>query len=826
VLAGGGNVQMGGYSVATDEANTLNGVNPELAFPTVVRTGVGSIDIASGGDFTLRPTVAQDPGAGDAASVAPGVVYTGGAPASYDGGQNGSVSLYVPQAGNNVLPLPEMIVTGAVNPEDAGDLGIHVLGNIDGVVSVVDSDGSRTGTAGQFIGQFWIPWMETGNVAGVSSSINFGAFDQGLLSVGGNVSVSAAGDIRDLAVSLPTTWYAEPGNPMVTTVGGGNLRVSAGGDILSGDYFVARGQGSIEAGGLIGADSDSAVPGISFITGPTNNSTSFQSAVPAPLLALQDAQLQVHARQGADIGGVYDPSYLFYGSVANLNVDSQGYSVDSALTVLSTSGDVLLDTFRLTNEMFGRRGPTQSEILTGANVLPATLDLAALDGGIGIQGMGALYPSPYGQLSLIADQSVSIFDNDIQGGGGGGDVNFSMVDAAPAAMPSPLMPLTANNLPTFGSNASGSLGDSRFFLHQQYLATKLVDGVQVTVAEPLHAEDSQPVRIYSLEGSIVDGQVQPSGFYVQGLEIAVGKPALIQAGQDIVNLYFAGQNLADADVTRILAGRDIYDTPLPTVAPNITLPTVVSLQLAGPGTFDVEAGRNIGPLTSQNEAALKGYLIANSPTTGIDTVGNLYNLYLPHQSASVNVLFGIGPGIDVADFIARYIAPGASVSGVPSYTQALVTFMEQYEAGQGWDTGLLKDQKTITLTPEQAWTAFQALPGYMQQLFAEQVFARIFTILTAPTSRNTPAATTPSTLCSRRLTAIPPTASAAGPTARTPWCTPATWMCAVPPSRPSRAATSPCSAPAAGSCWPAPRRRRSWWMEAARFSTRPIRKAC
>ncbi len=74
--------------------------------------------------------------------------------------------------------------------------------------------------------------------------------------LGGNVTISAGGDIKNLAVSLPTTWYltnANTGNPTVNTVGGGNLTVSAGGNILSGDYFVAKGTGTLTAGGLIGS---------------------------------------------------------------------------------------------------------------------------------------------------------------------------------------------------------------------------------------------------------------------------------------------------------------------------------------------------------------------------------------------------------------------------------------------------------------------------------------------------------------------------------------------------------------------------------------------
>src|SRR6201999_2747271 len=95
-----------------------------------------------------------------------------------------------------------------------------------------------------------------GNVADssgqvIQSSIDFGAFDQGVMSVGGNIAISAGGDIVNLAASLPTSWYLSNNAPV--TVGGGNLSVTAGGDILSGDYFVAKGTGTITAGGLIGS---------------------------------------------------------------------------------------------------------------------------------------------------------------------------------------------------------------------------------------------------------------------------------------------------------------------------------------------------------------------------------------------------------------------------------------------------------------------------------------------------------------------------------------------------------------------------------------------
>lgn len=152
------------------------------------------------------------------------------------------------------------------------------------------------------------------------------------------------------------------------------------------------------------------------------------------------------------------------------------------------------------------------------------------------------------------------------------------------------------------------------------------------------------------------------------------------------------------------------------------------LALGGPGWFDIQAGRNIGPLTSQAELYDRKVSAGGIAQvfTGIDAVGNANNPNLPHESANINVLFGVGPGVDLPGFISTYIAPGSSVAGVPSATPALIAFMEQYEAGLGIDTGLQVDKdaalaKVGRLTADDAWKQFQALPSYIQQFFAEKV---------------------------------------------------------------------------------------------------------
>ncbi|KAG8148901.1 filamentous haemagglutinin family protein [Burkholderia catarinensis] len=673
-----------------------------LLSPTMIRTGTGSIDIAAANDVTLLNTSSTQPNSPDI--TVPGAIYTGGAPTATAPAPG--TSLAIVHAGNG---NPDILVTPIVNPDSAGDITIHAQGNIAGAEYLTDVNGTVTGQNGANISQFWWQWMQIGNPTGlvgatnpatqtVQTSINFGTFDQGVLSAGGNVSVSAGGNISDLSVSLPTTWWltgTKTDTPTVNTVGGGNLSVRAGGDILSGGYFVANGSGTITAGGKIGADI--ALPSQLVGQPPTTMDT---------LLATQDGVLDVNARQGISIGRVFDPSYVQGSALLNAykqQADMKGYSSASAVNMLSTTGDVAIGTLSAVTLIGGGGGNSlKPGMLDLSSILPASVDLTAFTGGITVAASGELYPSASGNLNLIADRSVNL--SAINGMGPPyGTPSFGMLDIAPSAMPSPAKPNVLVADPTVASAAAHD-------------------------STALHDDDTVPARIYSLNGDIVDGVLQTTGiaagFYGNLVPVVIDKPALVQAGRDIVNLSFLGQNLRKSDVTRIVAGRDIYDTRLMSAV-------VPALVLGGPGTFDIEAGRNIGPLTSQAQAYATlgdGSYPLQGLATGIDAIGNANNPYLPHESASVNVLFGVGPGIDTASFISTYVDPARSIPGVSSATPALVTFMEQYEAGLTVDTGLVNDQPAIKpLSADEAWSKFKALPQYVQQLFAEQVLFKVLT---------------------------------------------------------------------------------------------------
>ncbi|ULU23257.1 filamentous hemagglutinin family protein [Dyella terrae] len=336
-----------------------------------------------------------------------------------------------------------------------------------------------------------------------------------------------------------------------------------------------------------------------------------------------------------------------------------------------------------------------------------------------MRGPGALYPSAQGNLTLLAADNVGLSQQvyTLQYGGTSA-YNLGLIDASADALPSALTPYGVN-------------GSSNFFAlwHLGYLS-----GIAPTMlhsADPLHAADSQPVRIYALQGDVLDGIQAPNGFQYRSLQVLPNKPALIYAGRDIVNLSFVGQQLRDADVTRISAGRDIYDTPITAYFNNNTSRTdpgayqlVPALLLGGPGTFLIEAGRNIGPLSSQQEIATTGssLLTGDIRYTGIDTIGNAINPYLPHESADVDVLFGVSPGIAVNSFMASYV--DGTTNGV-NLMPDLVTFMERREAGQVVDTGYAQDKITVSLTSDQARQLFNQQPDYVQRQFVTEAVFKI-----------------------------------------------------------------------------------------------------
>jgi Filamentous haemagglutinin family outer membrane protein len=736
-LGATGNVTVDGH---TNLGLVLN-TNAVIAMPTIVRTGTGSIDIAAASDFELRD------------HTAPGVVYTAGtipvAPA------NNTTSLALGggaiRSSNNAITGISTILTSASNSDDAGNITLTVQGDIIGFQNVIDTLATSAQTPsglssnpGAFLGQFWLPWLLS-NPANHSVPwyVNFGGFDQGIMSVGGNVTVRAGGDIHDLAVSLPTTAYLDSANGLHVT-GGGNLSVAAAGSIYSGNFYVGQGAGTIKAGGAITSD---------FTYRGTAQAYPVQT-----LLAVQYGTIDVEARQSVEIGGVYDPTYLWapgilsggngfpvasYASASATPVNLVPYvtsmSPDSGVSIRSTGGSLTFNSLLVQGPLFSLGQPSglssgndvEANAIVTSLLLPASLSLVAFDSGITIEHGGGLYPSTTGTLTVLADQSIRM--------------------AIPVLSQVDFSGNLHSIFPVFSSvgNVSGtSLGKLDSPVGTGILPTasnpNLIDATQLApsqVHDPAMVQyDGDPVRVYALNGSIVSGapvigNVSDNGQFLNpgatGGQIALipNAPAQIYAGLDILDLPFYGENFNANDITSIIAGRDISYNVMGNRRPT-------AIELAGPGTLDVEAGRNINFQTQR----ISGVFL---PESGIRTIGNSIdnaanpdalnlttttlsstfpidfgNPYLPAGGASVSILFGVGPGMNQAAFTNQYINPVNAAASMPSSQAALIAFVDQYEIASG-------NVANAPQTADQAWAIFQTLPAAQQQRLVQQVFTNI-----------------------------------------------------------------------------------------------------
>lgn len=784
-VAGHGDVIIaGGGPVRVQNVNS-DGLAVTFEIPTMIRTGTGSIDIAAGRDFSL-------------ANVdAPGVVYTAGrssvalADPGYkmqevDDPLNPGSKIKIAVATNpSGFLSPDLLtcdpgatyncnaygpVTQAAYPVAAGHLTISAQRDI-----LAHEDTSVGGRASQPSQQYFAPWLIAqgsslndteygtfstlsayvttgGNIYSPSQTswwINFGSFDQGVMSVGGDIQVTAGRDIVQLGVSAPTTARVSGGLsstivdsagrtvsnvPVMHLNGSGDITVIAGRNIASGAFYEGSGNATITAGGQVAADwSAHAVIG---------DRTSPLIAV-STVLAVDTGKIALSARSGIDIAGVVSATSLQ--NVADLSgltnplITSSyisSYGPESGVAVQSTSGDVTLNSLAvaagsakilIANGLRYNGATLDDSGYRGVSAYPASLESVSLSGDVVIEAALQLAASNTGTLNLLAQGSLLTrssvnYENDVTLVADG----FQALSTGPSIIEQ----VFAADAPLAGFGPAS--------------------GAQVADLGPtlVHSGDTTADRMYAVTGDIVSGQGQTAvptgGKQLYALSWEINKPAQVHAGRDIVDLPYFGQNLAAADVTQILAGRDLYYTgALPIVIGSFpSRPDLgqtensAGLSLAGPGFFDVEAGRNLGPfVTAAADVAASEVFNAGSDATGTGivtfgnnvTVGNRLmidghdtnqqklvdpfatgtNTLLPRQGAAIIALFGVGNGIDYQAVTKAYIDPATATSS-HNYSSDLVSFLQTL--GQP------------AQSPAAAWTSFQALSANLQHIFVEQVY--------------------------------------------------------------------------------------------------------
>ena len=529
-----------------------------------------------------------------------------------------------------------------------------------------------------------------GDIASTTWWVDFANFFEGVGALGGgNVMLTAGHDVANIDAVAPTNARMAKGVPDPRTLvelGGGDITIRAGHNIDAGVYYVERGRGVLSAGGEITTNSTRS-PG----RGVQADVLDPHTWLPTTLF-VGKGSFDISARGDLLLGPVANP-FLLPGGISNAyyyKTYFSTYAATNEINVTSLSGDVTLRN-GITAPPFGDTPALaawfQNELVFGATtsasqpwlrlnesnvapfktlmtVMPATLRATALAGDIQVVGTLNLSPSPTGTLELVAAGAIdglNLTGVDLDQARNAvfawsaGRINLS--DANPASIPSIALPLGYQAL--FGTTASTATTNATFLASLDALFTESGSTQQALPEKQalhapglLHQGDAAPLRLYASSGDI------------SGLTVFSPKVARVFAGHDLTDIALYIQNTNANDISVVIAGRDIIayaaNSPLRTLATAVgnqvgvlSTPLAGDLQISGPGTLEVLAGRDldlgVGPA-------------GNGVALGVVSVGSARNPFLPFGGADIIAGAGIGPAtglenspLHFAEFIEKYI---------------------------------------------------------------------------------------------------------------------------------------------------------------------------
>jgi filamentous hemagglutinin len=624
----GGSLEIGVQSTSTPTELSLTSLDDPSEFFQAIRTGTGSITIKAGDDVLLLNNLATIYTAGTQVDPTLGGTFTAPTGTGLDG---------------QTLP--------ATYSDDGGNVAISAQGDIahyaysgDGSTLVADSSDELPTS-----------WLDReGAVSGGQVTtpttwwVDFTNFFEGVGALGGgNVSLAAGGSVINVDAVAPTNARLVDGT--LTELGGGDVTVQAGNDIDGGVYYVERGQGTISAGNNIQtnatrtalalgqpATSLSRLPTSYFLGAGTLSITAggnlLMGPVANPFLLPQSANnIESTTNLTAELSyfSTYASTDAVNVSALSGTVTLQDYADGGEGSLAAWYANVMdepLSGAQLGSEIaaaepwlklavgatFPQNVVTEFEgastLPTGSpdnsfggvtSLLPATLRVTSYSGDLDIIGGVTLSPSATGTIDLAAAGSVNAFqvNSSVIAGialsySGSGLIDLS--DADPALLPSASSPLSSatqltnlNSLFTVTGATEGLTLQTLELLHDD------------ENGEPLYYADPTPAYVYALTGSI------------SGLNFFSAKQAQIIAGEDITDIGLYLQNDASTDISLVEAGRDIvaYDaiSPLRIAAGTNLLgyrlldplgagagaPNSGDIQISGPGTLEVLAGRNL-----------------------------------------------------------------------------------------------------------------------------------------------------------------------------------------------------------------------------------------
>lgn len=667
----------GGVSAKTSTA-LANG-----KYYQVIRTGSGDIDVSAGRDVQLRNQFAT--------------IYTAGSLIN-DPTLGGTFDMPIlktafvlnngiqsPIAQSDIYSTQYTIGGGNVSIYAQNDIAHKTLSSLG--VLIDDSERQmpmnwlyRRGYIDPKTGQFGTAMG--GDVASTTWWIDFSNFFEGIGALGGgNVSLTAGHDVSNVDAVAPTNARMPKGSPdasKLVELGGGDVTVTAGHDINAGVYYVERGQGSLFAGDSIITNSTRS-PSTSLTTAPYDSRTWLPTT-----LFLGKGSFAIGARGDVLLGPVANPFLLPSGYFNGYSYKTyfSTYAATDAVTVTSIGGNVTL------RERGSISGGEQNPVLydwllnvldyssghpfniaasqpwlrlnetlvdafqTVATIMPGTLKVTAFSGDINLGGAFTLSPSPTGTIDLAAGGSINALQSEGIYTANGIDNNvwgsstIDVSDANPDGIPGITSPYAYQTLagatPVARVSGPSTMLD---FINNLFAETGSTNTVIQTKqnlhdSSLLHVKDTQPVHLYAVGGDI------------SGLTLYSPKVTRVIAGNDITDVSLYMQNLSENDVSVVSAGRDIiaYDANSPLRTEALAVGNVLGsnekalagdIQISGPGSLEVLAGRNLDLGTGSENSDGTG--------AGITSIGNLRNPSLPFGGASIYAGAGIGLAAGLAD---------------------------------------------------------------------------------------------------------------------------------------------------------------------------------
>ncbi|MCK9919220.1 filamentous hemagglutinin family protein [Microbacteriaceae bacterium K1510] len=449
-----------------------------------------------------------------------------------------------------------------------------------------------------------------------------------------------------------------------------------------------------------------------------------------PLLVMGDTTAMFSARGDVVLSGANDAGRTSQQNATPYSVTSNGvttsYTGGGYSWFSLWTGNTAIDLFaaggNLTPTTIGVNGPTTLTSTDGAiktsGDYPSILRAVAASGsvyyGARLYDPNSSYvtalvlaPSPRGQLEILAQGSIYTL---------GMPIDMSGADMS--VLPAPFRPGFYGGATEWAAprvNNASPAGAGNFY------PLSLFTFGPNTIVGDLHAGDAEPQRFYAVTGDIVGLHTGEIIDFTNGGRVAsskpvnnwyvAAKPVRIIAGRDIVGAgelpqivngqpeYKAGNyngvssgniiyHANETDVSVISAGRDII---------------YANFQVAGPGTLEVSAGRNI-------YQADKGTITSIGPVVAGDS----------RLGASIVMQAGVGTTApDYTRLASLYLDPkNLAATGTPLADQSgKVAKTYERELAQ-W----LKEHYGFAGTLDEARTYFGTLAPEQQRVFLRTVY--------------------------------------------------------------------------------------------------------